>query len=52
MEKLGEIFLDNEGYVIITGNEELERLVEENGVQSKFEDICDSIVEVLGEIKY
>lgn len=52
MDKLGEIFLDKDGYVVIQGNEELEKLVEENGFQSKFEEICDSIAEILSEIKY
>lgn len=52
MKRLGEIFLDKDGYVVITGNEELGKLIEENGVQSKFEEICDLIAEILSEIKY
>lgn len=52
MEKIGEIFLDNDGYVNIRWAEEVGRLVLENDLQDTAGSICDSIAEILIKIDY
>ena len=52
MDKLGEIFLDNDGYVNIRWTKELGKMISENDLQDTAGDICDSIAGVLNKVDY
>lgn len=43
MRELGKIYLDDEGYVVISWEDGLGKEVTENGLQEKASDICDLI---------
>lgn len=51
MKFLGRILLDSEGYVCISWEDEIGKLVTEHGLQEKAGEICDLICnDILDEI--
>lgn len=51
MERVGQILIDNEGYVCIRWEDGLGKKVSENSLQDKASDICDLIAEILEIVK-
>lgn len=52
MKKIGEVFVDSEGYVVIRWKEDLGRAITVNDLQDKASQVANDVANILNEVKY